>query len=547
MVQAGGRRWLRPLTLALALPLVPVLAAALMVVRARIDGPPALGAPPATMPARSGAAMAYDPDRRVVVLFGGQGGPGTVFGDTWTWDGQRWTRWRPPSSPSARAHAAMAWDPQIHRILLVGGWSDGAAGTPADAWSWDGRTWRAEPRWSIAQDSGIPALAWDPVHRRMVLVAPTTQALPPPPPTPPANVPEDVPRVPAPTWTTVLRTWVLDEQSGWQEQPQAAMQGGIGGDPGLAFDPVRRRLVLLERSPEMVCPTVMGETIMAPPMPAGTPASGAQPPLQEPVPLVSMPPIPKPPAGCVFPNATAPGSGGWWWDGGTWHGGAYRGMDQPLDAPPVQDPSTGAITVLQGGVLWSWSAAGWTRHSSPAPFGDRSDAGLVADPALGEVMVVGGYTHGSPAGDDWTWDGHFWVYRSGDLSPQSPLAGAIHAGAVASRCPFDSDPTLRTTIAASGRADLHLDLSNACLRDHLTVQLVDRDTQHPLHVDGNDDAHAVTGHAVDVQWLNWCAGPGEVAAVQVAARDWRVVLTVLTPPPCIDAQKHSWMHVSSTR
>ena len=41
--------------------------------------------------ARNGVALAYDSDRRRVVLFGG-GTRSADFNDTWEWDGQRWTR-----------------------------------------------------------------------------------------------------------------------------------------------------------------------------------------------------------------------------------------------------------------------------------------------------------------------------------------------------------------------------------------------------------------------------------------------------------------------
>ncbi len=36
-------------------------------------------------------AMAYDPDHKVVLLYGGSGG-GTYFNDLWAWDGAAWTR-----------------------------------------------------------------------------------------------------------------------------------------------------------------------------------------------------------------------------------------------------------------------------------------------------------------------------------------------------------------------------------------------------------------------------------------------------------------------
>jgi hypothetical protein len=39
------------------------------------------------------AAMAYDADAGVVVLFGGAGASNLVSSATWTWDGTTWTQW----------------------------------------------------------------------------------------------------------------------------------------------------------------------------------------------------------------------------------------------------------------------------------------------------------------------------------------------------------------------------------------------------------------------------------------------------------------------
>jgi hypothetical protein len=79
-------------------------------------------------PARSGAAMAYDPRRRALVLFGGSGGP---LGDTWSWNGRAWTRLEVPLAPG-RFNTVMAWDPSARRLVRFGGW-DGT-GRTSDTW-----------------------------------------------------------------------------------------------------------------------------------------------------------------------------------------------------------------------------------------------------------------------------------------------------------------------------------------------------------------------------------------------------------------------------
>jgi hypothetical protein len=91
---------------------------------------------PSSQPSpRASMAMAYDRERKVVVLFGGAAATATA-GDTWEWDGDSWTLHTPFRNPSPRANALMAYDAVTRRVVLFGG---GAGG--ADIWAWDGREW----------------------------------------------------------------------------------------------------------------------------------------------------------------------------------------------------------------------------------------------------------------------------------------------------------------------------------------------------------------------------------------------------------------------
>lgn len=90
---------------------------------------------------RSGASIAYDSDRKRVILFGG----GSTFGyvaDTWAWDGQTWTKLLPAQSPPPRYSGAMTYDPVRKVVLLTGGISN--AMYARDTWSFDGQTWHDE-------------------------------------------------------------------------------------------------------------------------------------------------------------------------------------------------------------------------------------------------------------------------------------------------------------------------------------------------------------------------------------------------------------------
>jgi hypothetical protein len=91
---------------------------------------------------RNAAAVAVDAVRGDIVLFGGRETGGAAAGDTWTFDGVRWTSREVAPAPPARWGAVAAWDPSSGRVILFGGIS--ASGWALDdTWAWDGGSWRA--------------------------------------------------------------------------------------------------------------------------------------------------------------------------------------------------------------------------------------------------------------------------------------------------------------------------------------------------------------------------------------------------------------------
>src|SRR5206468_1291269 len=97
--------------------------------------------PSESPPPRGYGGMAHDRAHRDIVLFGGNQEflGGRVLGDTHTWDGQTWSKEHPTLRPSDRWSMAVAYDPRRRVIVLFGG----AAydGWRADTWIWDGRSW----------------------------------------------------------------------------------------------------------------------------------------------------------------------------------------------------------------------------------------------------------------------------------------------------------------------------------------------------------------------------------------------------------------------
>ena len=125
---------------------------------------------PGSLPeGRAAAAMAYDPDTKTTLLFGGQDGEITLD-DTWNWNGSGWTELNPSASPPGLSGPVMAYDPDSHALLLVGGTtaSPGAVST-ASTWAWDGSTWRSEPAAAVGA-GGEWALATDTATKQLILV-----------------------------------------------------------------------------------------------------------------------------------------------------------------------------------------------------------------------------------------------------------------------------------------------------------------------------------------------------------------------------------------
>jgi hypothetical protein len=108
--------------------------------------------------------MAYDAATGTVVLFGGNGRlDGTVYADTWTWNGTTWTEQHPATSPPASAGAAMAYDAATGNVVLL------ADTNPAETWTWDGSTWTEQQPATSPPPRVYAAMAYDAATGDVVL------------------------------------------------------------------------------------------------------------------------------------------------------------------------------------------------------------------------------------------------------------------------------------------------------------------------------------------------------------------------------------------
>jgi hypothetical protein len=87
--------------------------------------------------------MTYDTDANALYIFGG-GTSRSTFSSlsdrTWKLSGGSWQELSPESWPSERGSPAMAYDPARKRIVLYGGF-DSLQNQLDDTWEWDGQDW----------------------------------------------------------------------------------------------------------------------------------------------------------------------------------------------------------------------------------------------------------------------------------------------------------------------------------------------------------------------------------------------------------------------
>ena len=88
---------------------------------------------------RSGTASCWDGINERVILFGGR--ENTVFNDTWEWNGTVWAQITTEASPPPRAQHAMVWDDARHEVILFGGYDYTTDTLLGDTWRWTGTNW----------------------------------------------------------------------------------------------------------------------------------------------------------------------------------------------------------------------------------------------------------------------------------------------------------------------------------------------------------------------------------------------------------------------
>lgn len=151
-------------------------------------------------------AMAYDGANGKVVLFDDFGIRSLArFPRTWTWDGRSktWTLEDPPTQPEWRDWASMAYDAVSGKVVLFGGDNTELGGSLYnDTWTWDGgsKTWTKETTAATPRPRGRPYIAYHAASSKVILFGGLPE--------------EDVPGLNDTwTWNGAKRTWTKQQPS----------------------------------------------------------------------------------------------------------------------------------------------------------------------------------------------------------------------------------------------------------------------------------------------------------------------------------------------
>jgi hypothetical protein len=359
---------------------------------------------------RDSAALVHDEARGVTVLFGGYACNGATcngLADTWTWDGDTWTRLSPANSPSPRYATGAAYDEERKEVVLYGGSACDALGCRpgGETWTWNGTTWTRETPEHSPPPLYAPSMTFDRGNKEVVLFGGCAAACP----------------TPTATWTWNGTDWTshLEPHLGL-----AAPTPRYGS--GMAYDAAGQRTILFGGSDPVG--NSVGDTWawngslwteLHPTASPGTrllPAMAYDPILQR---IVLFGGSVRTCTGtCVdaYKNET------WTFDGTTWAHVATTASPPPSNFGTLAfDGNSLVLAGSQGNTnpeipvvaavrsTWTLDGARWTEHVSTVPE-ERKDASLVYDPVSKLTLMIGGICIYDLTCGVWAWDGEGWSH-----------------------------------------------------------------------------------------------------------------------------------------
>lgn len=312
-------------------------------------------------PPRAFHRMVYDAKRKRVVMYGGEH-EGVALGDTWEFDGNAWTQVMTSPAPAPRSHHVMAYDPERSVIVMAGGQANPLQPTnpmpTSDTWELDGTTWREVTGASFAFISS--AAAFDPATDSVIAFGGYSG-------------------VPATSSDLTLRFTGQQWQALSVAGPPQAREGAV-----MLTDPVRDDVVMI----------------------GGYNRASIQ----------------------IFTQVQR-------WDGATW-----TLLAQPQRPPPRADHAFVLDTSRRRGLLfggfgtqylgdtWVYEDDHWTlATTSPQP-SPRTEMMVAYDERRDRVLLFGGQGASGQLGDTWLWNGSWsQVMPATSPSPRSVAAIAYDA------------------------------------------------------------------------------------------------------------------------
>ena len=364
--------------------------------------------------ARYRALIAYDPQRKAIVLSGGGQNPDGSNGlsDTWVWDGSKWNLTGVYAAPPTRRDASFVYDPAALRGVLFGGRSGASGGTDlGDSWLWDGTAWSADTALPAPSARARAHAVYDPAGARVLLFGGATES---------GQVLDD-------TWTWKNAAWT----------PMGGTKPTARSGGSLVFDPTNARAVLFGGFGQGGAALASGWQWSGS---AWSPLQGAQPPARGAARMVHDA---KNGNVVLFGGRAGPSAsdllGDTWLLGQTsWtkvttspSPSPRAGMQMAFDSARDNVVLFGGYSIGLGGNhyendTWTWNGTSWTKSLAEGPPA-RANAQLTVDPDRKRVVLTGGEDGEHVFNDTWFWDGTMWTsavsYRS---TPSGAGASAIY-------------------------------------------------------------------------------------------------------------------------
>lgn len=384
---------------------------------------------PANRPTARAAAnvFRYDPDRKVLVLSGGfRTSNGTFLGDTWTWNGSSWTQRSGGTPPSPRLGSASGYDRAGKRLVVHGG--QAASGGDSRTWTWDGSSWTELTSREPSARAGS-CVAYDRARSNVLLFGG-------------GDFSKTELSVIADTWT-----W-----NGRWEQKTTPAAMSARALAGTVYDSKNENVVLFGgvtgaannltfQSDTWIWNGSWKQAATTPPLP-----SASAPVLVFDEARNNVVLFEGASNNILALTAQLLSDTTWTWTGSAWKKATGKLPPARRGAAIVYDRERAQVLLFGGADAngnhladtWLWNGSDWNQATVPGPAA-RARPGIVYDEANRRVLLFGGDSVIGPLQDTWLWDGNAWAYQKPSATTPSRFQPVLQY-----------NPQLRRVIASGG-------------------------------------------------------------------------------------------------